>query len=229
MESAERERFEIRASMEASDFARLVQALQSTDQESRIIAMQALGKLGDQRAVPILRDLLVEGAIPVRRVAARVLYRMVAGHAEELLGKDTIQHLLRFRAPEEILSSAIAIRLFLRTLDILDTGSSTLDIEHGDGNVVSGSPMDDYRALNFRTSGIEHDTDETVRHVLTFFEELKEETEGWWTVGPARGAGIVAFRKGDRFGETLYELAIVRIVPDRYMTLATQCHYADWD
>mgnify|MGYP001026403291 CR=1 FL=1 len=229
MESADRGRFEIQASMEANDFASLVQALQSADQGIRIAAMQALGKLGDLRAVPILRNMLSDSDIPVRRVAARVLYRMVADRAEELLDRETVQHLLRFRAPEEILSSATAIRLFLRTLDILSPNSSALDIEHGDGNVVSGSPMDNYHALTFRTSGIEQDTDETVRHVLAFFEGLEEETEGWWTVGPARGAGIVAFRKGDRFGETLHELAIARIAPQRYMTLTTHCHYADWD
>jgi hypothetical protein len=219
----------IQASMRAFDFDSLLQIMQGTDIEKRIAAMQALGKLGDPRAADILRQMLRDNEVAIRRTAARVLYSMLAEEAETILDKSALQHILRFRAPEEILSSATAVRLFLKTLEILDTDSSTLDIEHGAGTVVSGSPMEDYQSLTIRSSGTESETNDTVRHVLTFFEGFKKETSGWWTVGPSRGAGIVAFRQGDRYGEVLHELAIVRIAPDRYLALATRCRYADWD
>jgi hypothetical protein len=227
--SAEETALESQANMHLFDFDSLLLVLKSTDNEKRIAAMQALGRLGDPRTIEILRALLRDSDLTIRRTAARVLYSMLAESAEMVLDKNTLQHILRFRAPEEILSSATAVRLFLKTLDCLDTNSSTLDIEHGEGTVVSGSPMDDYRPLIIRDSGTESDTNDTVRRVLTFFEGIKGDASGWWTVGPARGAGVIAFRQGDRYGEILHELAIVRIAPDRYLSLATRCRYADWD
>jgi len=221
--------FDLRSSMEASDFHSLAQALRGENLERRIEAMRALGKLGDGRAVPLLREQLGDGDVNVRRVAARVMYSMLADRASEVLDKDTIRHLLRFRAPEEILGSALGIRLFLETLEVVPTDSPVLDLEYGDGYVVSGTPMPDYRALKLRTSGIERDMDGTVRRLLAFFESVMTKADGWWTIGPMRGAGVVAFRTGDRFGETLHELAVVRISPGRYLTLTTQCRYADWD
>jgi hypothetical protein len=220
---------ESQASMSLFDFDGLASVLKGAESGKRIAAMQALGRLGDPRATDVLRALLQDHDLAIRRTAARVLYSMLAESAEATLDKGTLQHILRFRAPEEILSSATAVRLFLKTLDILDTDSSTLDVEHGEGTVVSGSPMGDYQPLTIRSSSIEADTNDTVRHVLTFFEGLKGEDAGWWTIGPARGAGIIAFRQGDRYGETLHELAVVRIAPERYLALATRCRYADWD
>ncbi len=220
---------QISASIENEDIDSLIEMARHGQSDERLLAMQALGKMGDERALAVLREALRDPEIKMRRIAARVLYRMVADRAMDVLDVRTIQHILRFRAPEEILSSATASRLFLQTLDILPADSRTLDLEHGDGMVVSGSPMDDYRGLTFRRAGVEQDLDEAVRHMLSFFESLKGETEGWWSVGPARGAGVVAFRKGDRYGETLHELAVARIAPDRYLTLTTRCYYADWD
>lgn len=211
------------------DYETLAHLARTGSREDRIAALQALGELGDRRAVDLLRGALKDEDIDIRRTAARALYQTVADRAEETLDQDTIRHLLRLHAPEEILSSATAIRLFLSTLDVLSADSVALDLEHGDGAVVSGSPMDGYQALTLRNAGLERDTDGTVRRILSFFQELKGEPGGWWTIGPARGAGIIAFRQGDRFGETLYELAIARIAPDRYLTLTTCCRYADWD
>jgi hypothetical protein len=227
--SPEESDLESQANMHLFDYDSLLLVLKGADGEKRIAAMQALGKLGDPRATDVLRALLQDSELAIRRTAARVLYSMLAESAEAVLDKGALRHILRFRAPEEILSSATAVRLFLKTLDILDTDSSTLDIEHGEGTVVSGSPMEGYQPLTIRSSGTEADTDDTVRHILTFFEGFKGEISGWWTIGPARGAGIIAFRQGDRYGEILHELAMVRIAPDRYLSLATRCRYADWD
>lgn len=227
--SLEENDLESQASMHLFDFDSLLVLLKGMDSAKRVAAMQALGRLGDPRATEAMRPLLRDNDLAVRRTAARVLYSMLTESAETILDKGTLQHILRFRAPEEILNSATAVRLFLKTLDILDTDSSTLDIEHGEGTVVSGSPMDGYQPLTIRDSGTESDTDDTVRRALTFFEGIKGDASGWWTVGPARGAGIIAFRQGDRYGEILHELAIVRIAPDRYLSLATRCRYADWD
>lgn len=219
----------ISASIENDDVDALIEMARHGQSDDRLLAMQALGKVGDERALAVLRETLRDPEIKMRRMAARVLYRMVADRATDVLDMRTIQHILRFRTPEEILSSATASRLFLQTLDIVPADSRTLDLEHGDGTVVSGSPMEDYRGLTFRRAGIEQDLHEAVRHMLSFFESLKGETEGWWAIGPSRGAGIIAFRKGDRYGETLHELALARIAPERYLTLTTHCYYADWD
>jgi hypothetical protein len=220
---------DIHNSMEAEDFEGLCRALDQGEAQTRITAMQALGKLGDHRAANPLGEKLRDPDVEIRRTAARVLYQMLATGAIEELDKETIRHILRFRAPEEILVSPTAIRLFLETLDVLKPGNTSLDIEHGDGSMVSGTPMEDYQALTLRKSGTEHDLDKTVRRALSFFEAHEHQTEGWWTIGPMRGLGVIAFRQGDRFGETLYELAIARITADHYLTLSTTCRYADWD
>lgn len=221
--------FDLHASIEARDLTSLAQAVAQGPAETRVAAMQALGKLGDEAAIPLLRDQLADPDVAIRRTAARVLYQMLADRALEALDKGTIKHILRFRAPEEILTSATAVRLFLETLDTLDPSSASLDVEHGDGSVVSGTPMPDYHALTLRLAGTERDMDQTVRRALSFFESLRGEGEGWWTIGPMRGTGVISYRQGDRYGETLHELAMARIAPNRYLALSTTCRYADWD
>ena len=221
--------FDIHAGMQDRDFVGLTEAMRAGEATMRIAAMQALGKLGDDRAIPMIKSQLGDEDVTIRRTAARVLYQMLADRASEILDRNTVRHILRFRAPEEILGSATAVRLFLETLDVLDSSSAALDVEHGDGSVVSGTPMPDYHSLTLRHSATERDTDGTVRRALSFFESLKRDTNGWWAVGPMRGTGVVSFRHGDRFGETLHELAIAKIAPDSYLSLSTKCRYADWD
>ena len=221
--------FDIHAGMQDRDFVGLNEAMKAGDTEMRISAMQALGKLGDDRAIPMLKSQLDDQDVAIRHTAARVLYQMLADRANEMLDRNTVRHILRFRAPEEILGSATAVRLFLETLDILDSASAALDVEHGDGSVVSGTPMADYHPLTLRHSATERDTDGTVRRVLSFFESLKRVANGWWTVAPMRGTGVISFRHGDRYGETLHELAIAKIGRDSYLSLSTKCRYADWD
>lgn len=217
------------ASGEIGDLEQLLALAQDGPSPSRINAMQALGKLGDPQAQSVLESLLQDDALEIRRIAARVLYQMLAEDIIEIKQPDTLRHLLRFRAPEEILTSPTAIKLFLETLEELNATNSSLDIEHGHGSIVSGSPMEGYRTLTLRKEGTERKLDHAVQRILAFFEGLQEQSDGWWHIGPMRGLGIVAFRQGDRYGETLHELAIARIAPTRYLVLTTRCHYADWD
>jgi hypothetical protein len=221
--------FDVHASMQARDYEGLAAIIEAGVPETSIAAMQALGKLGDERATDLLIAQLHADKIELRRIAGRVLYQMLGADAAATLDNETIRHILRFRAPGEILSSATAVRLLLETLPVLDPGNPSLDVEHGDGSVVSGSPMDDYHPLTLRKSGTERSTTSTVRRSLSFFESLRRDLDGWWTVGPMRGTAVISFRKGDRFGETLHELAIARIAPDIYLSLSTKCRYADWD
>ncbi len=215
--------------VESGNYDALARAAREGGLEARLAAMQALGQLGDERAIDQLCQGLGEGDLAVRRAAARALYQMLGGRASQLLDGPTLRHVLRFRAPEEILSSPIGIRLFLETLEVLDAASASLDIEHGEGDVVSGSPMPDYEVRTLRAAGTELDADEMVRRALAFFEDLERSADGWWTIGPMRGTGVISFRQGDRYGETLDELAIARVGQERYLALATRCRYADWD
>jgi hypothetical protein len=221
--------FDVHASMEAQDYEGLAAIIQAGDPEAGVAAMRALGKLGDERATDLLKGQLHSKEVALRRMAARVLYQMLGADAAQALDNETVRHILRFRAPGEILSSATAVRLFLETLPVLEHNNPSLDVEHGDGSVVSGSPMEDYHPLTLRKAGTERSTISTVRRVLSFFESLRRDLDGWWTVGPMRGTAVISFRKGDRFGETLHELAIARIAPDIYLSLSTKCRYADWD
>lgn len=215
--------------LENKGYDGLARAAREGDRETRLAAMQALGKLGDERAIGLLCQGLDEGDVELRRTAACALYQMLGKRASQVLDQPTLRHVLRFRAPEEILSSPMAIRLFLETLDILDSTSASLDIEHGDGAVVSGSPMEGYQVRTLRASGAELGVDELVRRALAFFQSQSQSADGWWTIGPMRRTGVISFRQGDRYGETLDEFAVARIGEGRYLALTTHCRYADWD
>lgn len=213
----------------APNYEGLARAAREGDAETRLAALQALGKLGGERAVALLRESLGAEDVGLRRAAARALYQLLGERASQVLDQHTLRHVLHFRAPEEILCSPVAIRLFLESLDVLDIASASLDIEHGDGSVVSGSPMAGYEARTLRTSGAELDADEVVRRAMAFYRNAGDDADGWWAIGPMRGTGVISFRQGDRYGETLHELAIARIGPERYLALITRCRYADWD
>ena len=221
--------FEVGDGRATNSYDDLARAAQQGDKETRLAAMQMLGELGEERAIALLRQGLGEEDVELRRAAAQALYQMLGGRASQVLDQHALRHVLNFRAPEEILSSPMAIRLFLETLDILDADSPSLDIEHGDGSVVSGSPMEGYLARTLRASGTGLSADELVRRALAFFQSLGRSADGWWTIGPMRGTAVISLRQGDRYGETLHELAIARIDQERYLALTTRCRYADWD